>query len=123
MKVDKFIFPVDFIVMDFEADYEVPIILGRPFLATGRTLIDVHKRELTMRVNDEQVTFKVMKAIQDPDDIEDCSAVNITEGLPLATLQENHNKDPYHFIQVEKKAQQAPSKNLITRRLLWELTL
>lgn len=43
VKVDKFIFPVDFIVLDFEADKEVPIILGRPFLATGKTLIDVQK--------------------------------------------------------------------------------
>ncbi|XP_052291705.1 uncharacterized protein LOC127900589 [Citrus sinensis] len=43
VKVDKFIFPVDFIVLDFEADKEVPIILGRPFLAIGKTLIDVQK--------------------------------------------------------------------------------
>ncbi|XP_024033511.1 uncharacterized protein LOC112095639 [Citrus clementina] len=43
VKVDKFIFPVDFIVLDFEANKEVPIILGRPFLATGKTLIDVQK--------------------------------------------------------------------------------
>ncbi|XP_052296969.1 uncharacterized protein LOC107176917 [Citrus sinensis] len=52
VKVDKFIFPVDFIVLDFEADKEVPIILERPFLATEKTLIDVQKGELTMRVND-----------------------------------------------------------------------
>ena len=43
VNVYKFIFPVDFIVLDFEADKEVPIILGRPFLATGKTLIDVQK--------------------------------------------------------------------------------
>ncbi|XP_024043254.1 uncharacterized protein LOC112099949 [Citrus clementina] len=43
VKVDKFIFPVDFIVLDFEADKEVPIILGRLFLATEKTLIDVQK--------------------------------------------------------------------------------
>ncbi|KAH9725430.1 hypothetical protein KPL70_007875 [Citrus sinensis] len=53
VKVDKFIFPVDFIVLDFEADKEVPIILGRPFLATGKTLIAVQKGELAMRVNDQ----------------------------------------------------------------------
>ena len=52
VKVDKFISLVDFIVLDFEADKEVPIILGRPFLAIGKTLIDVQKKELTMRVND-----------------------------------------------------------------------
>ena len=41
VKVDKFIFPADFIVLDIEEDKEIPIILGRPFLATGRTMIDV----------------------------------------------------------------------------------
>ena len=41
IKVDKFIFPADFIVLDMEADKEIPIILGRPFLATGEALIDV----------------------------------------------------------------------------------
>ncbi|XP_062112485.1 uncharacterized protein LOC133823645 [Humulus lupulus] len=44
VKVDKFIFPADFIVLDMEEDSNVPIILGRPFLATGQALIDVQKR-------------------------------------------------------------------------------
>ncbi|KAK4260623.1 hypothetical protein QN277_003716 [Acacia crassicarpa] len=57
VKVDKFIFPVDFIILDFEADGDVPILLGRPFMATGSALIDVEKGELTMSVNDDQVTF------------------------------------------------------------------
>ena len=41
VKVDKFIFTADFIVLDMEEDKEIPIILGRPFLATGKALIDV----------------------------------------------------------------------------------
>ena len=52
VKMDKFIFSVDFIVLDFKVVKEVPIILGRPFLATRRTLIDMEKRELTIWVND-----------------------------------------------------------------------
>ncbi|KAA3458990.1 hypothetical protein EPI10_013525 [Gossypium australe] len=52
VRVDKFNFPVDFIVLDCEADKDVPIILGRPFLATGKSVIDDQKRELTMRVKD-----------------------------------------------------------------------
>ncbi|XP_060960810.1 uncharacterized protein LOC115719782 [Cannabis sativa] len=63
VQVDKFIFPADFIILDYEEDREVPIILGRPFLATGRTLIDVEKGELTMRAQDEQATFKVFHPI------------------------------------------------------------
>ncbi|XP_062118620.1 uncharacterized protein LOC133832266 [Humulus lupulus] len=46
VNVDKFIFPADFIVLDMEEDMDVPIILGRPFLATGQALIDVQKGEL-----------------------------------------------------------------------------
>ncbi|KAF5450006.1 hypothetical protein F2P56_030391 [Juglans regia] len=45
VKVDKFIFPADFVVLDMEEDQEVPLILGRPFLATGRALIDVQNEE------------------------------------------------------------------------------
>ena len=41
LKVNKFIFPADFIVLDMDEDKEIPIILGSPFLATGRTMIDV----------------------------------------------------------------------------------
>ena len=50
IKVGKFIFPVDFVVIDIEEDKQVPLLLGRPFLAPGATLIDVKKREITLRV-------------------------------------------------------------------------
>ena len=63
VKVDKFIFPVDFIILDLEEDKEIPIILGGPFLATGRALIDVQKGELILRVQ-EEVTFNVFNAIK-----------------------------------------------------------
>ena len=50
VKVDNFIFPSYIIVLDMEEDKEIPIILGRPFLATGKAMIDVHKGELKLRV-------------------------------------------------------------------------
>ena len=50
VKVDNFIFPTDFIVLDMEEDREIPIILGRSFLATGQAMIDVHWGELKLRV-------------------------------------------------------------------------
>nr|GEU51737.1 reverse transcriptase domain-containing protein [Tanacetum cinerariifolium] len=53
VKVGKFHFPTDFMVVDFEADLRVPLILGRSFLRTRRTLIDVYREEITLRVNDE----------------------------------------------------------------------
>ncbi|XP_075109030.1 uncharacterized protein LOC107807642 [Nicotiana tabacum] len=61
VRVEKFILPADFIVLDYEADDEVPIILGRPFLATGGAIIDVRVWKLKMRVDNEEITFNVYK--------------------------------------------------------------
>ena len=44
IKVGKFVFPVDFVIINIEEDKQVPLLLGRPFLATGVALIDVKKR-------------------------------------------------------------------------------
>ncbi|PIM97903.1 DNA-directed DNA polymerase [Handroanthus impetiginosus] len=81
VKVDKFIFPADFVVLDMEVDSEIPIILGRPFLATGRTLINVQKGELTMRVQDLQITFNVFKAMKFPNESDECFAVSLFDNL------------------------------------------
>ncbi|GJR97170.1 reverse transcriptase domain-containing protein [Tanacetum coccineum] len=59
VKVGKFHFPTDFVVVDFEADPRVPLILGRSFLRTGRALIDVYGEEITLRVDSEAVTFNL----------------------------------------------------------------
>ncbi|XP_042027227.1 uncharacterized protein LOC121774410 [Salvia splendens] len=68
VKVGEFIFPADFVVLDMEEDRHVPLLLGRPFLATERALIDVHKGELTLRLNDESITFSIYDAMQKYDD-------------------------------------------------------
>ncbi|GJW62476.1 reverse transcriptase domain-containing protein [Tanacetum coccineum] len=59
VKVGKFHFPTNFVVVDFEADPRVTLILRRFFLRTGRALIDVYGEEITLRVNDEAVTFNL----------------------------------------------------------------
>ena len=64
VKVDKFIFPAYFIVLDMEEDKEIPIILGIPFLATGRAMIDVRRGELKLRVQEDEVKFNVFKAVK-----------------------------------------------------------
>ncbi|GKE28690.1 DNA-directed DNA polymerase [Tanacetum coccineum] len=51
VKVNKFIFSVDFVVLEMDEDELVPIILGRPFLATARAVIDVHEGKLSLRVD------------------------------------------------------------------------
>nr|GEU79933.1 reverse transcriptase domain-containing protein [Tanacetum cinerariifolium] len=59
VKVGKFHFLTDFVVVDFDADPRVPLILERSFLKTGRALIDVYERELTLRVGNKVVTFNL----------------------------------------------------------------
>nr|GEZ17562.1 reverse transcriptase domain-containing protein [Tanacetum cinerariifolium] len=59
VKEGKFHFPTDFVVMDFETDPCVPLILERSFLRIGRALIDVYGEEITLRVNDSAVTFNL----------------------------------------------------------------
>ena len=62
----KFIFPIDFVVMDIEEDTQVLLLLGRPFLSTGATLIDVRKEELTLRIGDEEVDYYPNSVVSDP---------------------------------------------------------
>ncbi|GKG22503.1 hypothetical protein Tco_0387806, partial [Tanacetum coccineum] len=52
-------FPTDFVVVDYLIDPRVPLILRKPFLRTRRALIGVYDEELTLRHDDEAVTFKV----------------------------------------------------------------
>ena len=66
IKVGKFIFLVDFVIIDIKEDKQVPLLLGRPFLATRAALIDVKKRELTLKVGDEAVHFNLNHSLKQP---------------------------------------------------------
>nr|GEW13138.1 reverse transcriptase domain-containing protein [Tanacetum cinerariifolium] len=58
VKVGKFYFPADFVVLDFIADPRVPLILGRPFLSTAHALIDVYEGEIILRHVEQSLTLK-----------------------------------------------------------------
>ena len=81
VKVDKFVFPIDFIVLDMEEDKEISIILGRLFLATGRAMIDVHKGELKLRVPDDEVRFSVFNAMRHPVESDACFMIKEVEAI------------------------------------------
>ncbi|GJV85424.1 putative reverse transcriptase domain-containing protein [Tanacetum coccineum] len=61
VSIGKFVFPVDFIILDMPEDIKVPLILGRPFLSTVHAKIDVFKRKITLRVGEERIIFKSIK--------------------------------------------------------------
>ena len=81
VKVEKFIFPADFIVLDMEEDKEIPIILGKPFLATGRTMIDVQKGEMKLRVQDGEIRFSVFNAVRHPAESNACFMIEAIEAI------------------------------------------
>ncbi|XP_016206058.1 uncharacterized protein LOC107646385 [Arachis ipaensis] len=76
VKVDKFIFPTDFVILDLDEDEGDFIILGRPFLATARAIIDVERGELTLKMHDESVTLNVLPETQFIDEKKDCMKID-----------------------------------------------
>lgn len=75
VKVEKFVFLANFTILDYEADWKVPIILGQPFLSTSCTLIDIHQGELAMQLNDQEVTFNVANTLKFPSNVENYSRI------------------------------------------------
>ncbi|XP_070017932.1 uncharacterized protein [Nicotiana sylvestris] len=71
--------PADFVILDCKVDEEIPIILGRPFLATGRALIDCETGKLKMRLNDEEITFNVQKSMRRPSEFANCSLIDVVD--------------------------------------------
>ncbi|XP_076905036.1 uncharacterized protein LOC143560663 [Bidens hawaiensis] len=66
VRIDKFIFPVDFVILGINGDNSIPLISGRPFLATAQALIDVREGKLILRVGDDNVTFDVSQSLKHP---------------------------------------------------------
>ena len=81
VKVNKFIFPPDFIVLDMEENKDIPIILGRPFLATGRAMIDVPKGEHKLRMQDDEVRFSIFNAVRHPKECDACFMIQAVEAI------------------------------------------
>ncbi|MCH94344.1 hypothetical protein A2U01_0015302, partial [Trifolium medium] len=80
VRVAGFVFPADFVVLDMEEDSNwEPLLLGRPFLATGRCLIDVELGELKFRTEDQQIIFNVFEAMKRHDDDLQCFRVEVVD--------------------------------------------
>ncbi|XP_021802118.1 uncharacterized protein LOC110746220, partial [Prunus avium] len=93
IKVDNLYLPADFVVLDMDEDLQTPIILGRPFMATARTLIDVEAGTLTLRVQDQSVIFSLFEAAKRPEE-QECMRVDVLEGLIHAEIMTKLTSDP-----------------------------
>ncbi|KAM2819064.1 hypothetical protein PS2_037518 [Malus domestica] len=80
-------------VLDMDEDLTTPIILGRPFLATAQTLIDVEARTLTFRVEGQTVVFKLFEASIHSSDKQECMRVDALDGLPSAKFMNRSSTD------------------------------
>lgn len=69
VKIDKFFFPIDFVVLEMHEDEEIPLILGRPFLETGRCMIDIEEGTMTLKVYDEELKIDVQNTMKYKDDV------------------------------------------------------
>jgi hypothetical protein len=84
VKVGEFHFPADFVVVDFDADQKVPLIVGRGFLRTCRALIDVFAQEITLRVGTEAITFNLDQTSRYSSNY-DSESVNRIDVIDVAT--------------------------------------
>ena len=76
VKVESFIFPTDFVSLDCEVNFGIPIILGRPFLATGRALVYMEKGQMKFRLNSEEVTFNICRSMRKSGEIQSVYAIS-----------------------------------------------
>ncbi|KAH0732709.1 hypothetical protein KY289_003897 [Solanum tuberosum] len=100
VQVGTLIFPVDFVILDFEPDLDIPFILGRPFLAIGGALIDVAVGRLTMRAHNKIQVFDVYKAMKLPAIYEELSAITVIDEEMAAKYVEA--RDPLEKVLIGK---------------------
>ncbi|XP_060202721.1 uncharacterized protein LOC132631138 [Lycium barbarum] len=91
VQVGSLIIPTDFVILDFEPDQDIPFILGRPFLTTGRALIDVAVGQLTMRVHDKVEVFNVYQALKMHAIYEELSAITVLNDDTRRPLITSHD--------------------------------
>ncbi|GKA74403.1 DNA-directed DNA polymerase [Tanacetum coccineum] len=111
IKVDKFILPNDFVILDMPEDSRVPIILRRPFLATARAMIDVFNKKITLRVGDDEVIFDVDQSIKRPPNEDDeCYGIDDlddTINMETQELLANDKSDSFLLKGLEKSINQS----------------
>ncbi|KAJ9129119.1 hypothetical protein P3X46_034110 [Hevea brasiliensis] len=93
LKVGKFYIPVDFVILDMEEDSHMPIILGRPFLATAGALIDVKGEKLTLRVGEDHLVFNIGNdKKKQHEDVDSCLRIDIVDELVKEHFRKSYPK-------------------------------
>ncbi|GJZ49453.1 reverse transcriptase domain-containing protein [Tanacetum coccineum] len=96
VRVDGFTFLADFVVVNFEPDPRVPIILGRPFLRTAKALIDLYEETLTLRVGKEELVYYADKSEKNKDKhfVHAISVIDFSKDDLFSGSTTTHSNDP-----------------------------
>ena len=87
VRIDKFVFPVDFVVLDMPEDEEIPIILGRPFLETGRVMIDMEEGTMTLKVYDEVLKINVRDSMRFKEEIGTSKNIEVLDTVFIRSIE------------------------------------
>ncbi|XP_019178870.1 PREDICTED: uncharacterized protein LOC109174030 [Ipomoea nil] len=101
VKVGKFYFPVDFLILDMGSDTDTSLILGRPFLLTGGVLIDMPLGKLIFRVGKEKEEFSISKAVKFPTFDESCLFVHVIEKPPEEEFVKHSPSETPHQLELK----------------------
>ncbi|GJW70429.1 reverse transcriptase domain-containing protein [Tanacetum coccineum] len=111
VKIDRFVFPVDFVVLDMKEDRNIPIIFGRPFLATTHAMIDVFNKKIYFKVGNETITFDIEKSMRFPPlDDDTCHSVDMIDLFILDHVQEILPSEPFDSFWFEPINHHLPTK-------------
>ncbi|GJS48613.1 reverse transcriptase domain-containing protein [Tanacetum coccineum] len=111
VKIDRFFFPVNFVLLDMKEDHKIHIILGRPFLATAYAMIDVFNKKISFKVGDETITFDIEKSIRFPHSDDDTyHSVDMIDLSILDYVQEILPLEPFDSFLFEPINHHLPTK-------------
>ncbi|XP_075110430.1 uncharacterized protein LOC142181310 [Nicotiana tabacum] len=103
IQVGSFIFPADLVILDYEPNKVVPFILKRPFLATGRAIIDVCEGKMKMRAGDRVWVFNVYKSLRLPAHYEELSMISVVESDATSLVTSMSPIDPIERVLIGDK--------------------
>ncbi|XP_021725330.1 uncharacterized protein LOC110692608 [Chenopodium quinoa] len=103
LQVGKFFIPCDFVVMEMDEDVNVPIILGRPFLATAGAIIDMKKGKITFEVGDEKLEYSLLNVMGAPSMGDTVCQVDVLDELQNEQLPLNQNDDALEQVLLGKE--------------------
>ena len=90
VKVDRFLLKMDFLVLDCEIDQDIPIILGRPFLASGIAIVDTDLGEMKFCIQNDEVSFQLCKTKKQPIELQMVFVIDIVH----KEVDDRYHEDP-----------------------------